>query len=206
MLSITVCKHWLAISKASWDNLNSLNTDTRDWGMKKKINDKNFKTIFSNILDRCGNFLTHLEILSADSPYDYVKVDLPISNIIVAKCPNIQDIDIEYSILADYVRSEEVETIKPIFDKVKKFRCSFRNIIDKKCVEDLFSLNNKMESLDISFREGTDVTVLNALPYKTMRELTIGFYSYDIPFYQIFQVSLFLIFEMILLHPNTHLY
>ena len=116
-----------------------LSDDQKAWG-KKKICNNDFKRIFGSILKRCGPFLRHLI-------FEYREVDSAIVDLVRRECPHLQDIDITSHC---YIRDKEsVEMIKPIFCKIKKLNCWIWNEVMDGDLEELFSVNDKLEELNI---------------------------------------------------------
>ena len=165
----------------SWMHVKCLNTDPEFWGMKNtsvSYSDFNEKH-FESVLKRCGRFLKNLD-------FDNCKVNKNIVDLIRRECPNLKNIDFDdcYQIY----KKNDIEDIKPIFNKVKKFNAEFQCKVTDKDLKNLFSTNDKLEYLNLNFcRKVYTSTFLDALPYETLKELII--YSY-IPLNRIFQVSI----------------
>ena len=161
----------------SWMYFKSLNDDPELWGIKKTPL-SNFTTCFKRVLKRCGRFLTHLV-------FETCKVNNDIVNLVRRECPNLQDIDFSNDSITN---KNYIQDIKSIFDKAKKCIFAFDFKVTDEDLKTLFSLNDKLEYLDIYFIEDShSFTFLNELPHETIRELII--FS-DISLNRIIQVSL----------------
>ena len=142
-------------------------------------NSKNFKIMFVDVLKRCGKFLTRLVI-------NLSTVDSEILNLLKKKCPNLQDIDIIFR--QDLKNKKDVETLKPIFDKVNCFNCLIGKEIRDKDLKCLFSRNNKLVCFRIYLHYKETCTYFESLPHETIRELQI--WSIGTSFDRICDVSL----------------
>ena len=151
----------------SWYHLKSL--DTRDWQsiLDKKDNNDNLNIIFKNVLKRCGRFLAHLQV---DIPYQS-KWDSEIVDMILKECTNLKDVDIGYQ---TFISQDDIEVIKPIFDKVTKLYCSIdESDIKDEDLEGLFTINKKLEHFEMITNEKVTSNVLNVLPCDTIRNLAL---------------------------------
>ena len=170
-LLFTVCKRWNRIGKMSWCNFNkTLNLDTVIWGSINKNKSGQLKCMMlENLLRRCGKFLTQI-IGFFDVKFE--NQENKFLNTIKKECPNLKTLDMDYCFFDD----ESIRNLKPIFKKIKRFRCSIMNEYcenDQK-LKDLFSQNSILESLDVVWENDfSDVSgdFINAIPYQTIKEL-----------------------------------
>ena len=155
----------------SWNSVKTLNTHPETWGMWKRdyFKTRRHQIMLKNILKRCGRFLTYIVY---DKGYNYERLlNKNIVSLIKKSCPNLQVIDIPSQRCRDI---NDIRTIVPIFDKVKKFEIMCLNIVDNDNLKYLFSLNNQLESLNITFKITIHTNFLDVLPHKTMKELEIN--------------------------------
>ena len=146
--------------------------------MKKQFCHSGFKIIFEKILQRCGRFLKYLVF----NGYD---IDNDIAVSVKRNCPHLQDIDL---INHKYYDKDILLVLKPIFDKVKKFNCAIMDEVTDRELHTLFSMNNKLESLQIfSWMDPDTYTFWDELPCETLREFMI---ESDEPLQRICHVSL----------------
>ena len=145
-----MCKNWEAISNSyySWSDLKSLNVNPVSWGVRKKISHSDFKIMLESALKRCGRFLMHLVF-----DVGIYKVDNDILNLVRRECPNLQDIELTNH---QSYNPNDVQAVKSVFDKVKKFKCSFEDEVTVGDLEDLFSVNEKLECLCIRLINSSD--------------------------------------------------
>ena len=124
--------------------------------------------MFQSLLKKCGRFLSKLVVNRAEGD----NVDNEILHTIRRECPNIQEIDIG---LHEIRGKNDIETIKPIFSKLKKFYLSIdkRDIFDEDLIE-LFKLNKNIEVLDLFLNKRLTIDILYALPCETIRELLLS--------------------------------
>ena len=147
--------------------------------MKKQISKSDFRIIFKKILERCGRFLKYLV-------FEVSIVDKDIVDSVTRNCPHLQDIDLIK--LQYYFGEDSLSSLKPIFDKVKKFNCAIGWGVTDGDLQTLFAMNKKLESLQIySWTDPDTYTFLDELPCETLREFTI---KSKVPFQRICQVSL----------------
>ena len=138
--------------------------------------------MFEDVLKRCGRFLTKID-------FDYRnEVNDANVNTIRRECPNLQDIDLNCQ---SFWSRNEIETVIPVFNKVKKFNCRFLYAVSNKDLKELFLLNDGLESLDIYFRMGIQFSIFDFLPNETIKELLI---NYEKNVHRICKVSTVLIF------------
>ena len=140
--------------------------------------------MFLSILKRCGRYLTELILI-----YGHM-LDEELVNMITKYCPQIQYID-----LKDYYtfNKADIETVKPIFNLFRTFNCSLRGMSNKESKK-LFSLNKKLECLEINCNEALNGSFLFSLSRETMKELVLTT-SQSIPFDRICHVSIETFYE-----------
>ena len=171
---------------SSWSCLKSLDTDVKTWGINKNIYGDGYKMIFESLLKRCGRYLTKLIVDSYSDSQKCIKVDNHIVNMIRRYCLYLQEINIGFR---SFESKDEVETIKPIFNKMKKIECIFWYNVSNEELKEFFSLNSQLEYLSI-YLEMTmlDMDFFDTLP-QTITKLTIR--MRNVPLHRICHVSLF---------------
>ena len=127
----------------SWTDFSSLSSNPENWGMKKRLLSGPFKIAFECVLRRCGRFLKHLVF---DDYFVDIYIDSDIIKFVRRECPNLQDIHVKRC--KCIMNREEIRNIKPIFNKVTKFNCTFEKL-GLRDLDDLFSVNDKLIELKI---------------------------------------------------------
>lgn len=138
------------------------------------VSDSHFEYMFENLLKICGRFLKELDFSSDFIPGDDNRLNERTVSSILKLCPNLQSIDIGNLCFQEEI---PIETIKPIFSKVKKFHCTIgidEYVVSDDDLKNLFLLNEKLESLEISCYESMSGNFLEGLPRETLRELIIN--------------------------------
>ena len=190
ILEFLVCKNWKIVSRKSWCHLKSLNVSKEIREIKNSTfnwDNKDSLIILENILERCGRFVSEInfELLRV---CDYYKRTLrKIKNIIFKKCSNIQVIEIGNQFIT---RKRDILVLKPIFNKLKK--CHFSIVgddISDADLQDLFSLNTKMEHCRIYFSVNISANVLYSLPCETIKSLEILSSAPYVPLHTVCRVS-----------------
>ena len=174
-----MCKRWQLISNMSWTHMKFLNDDPDLWGMTLgDFNYKEYNKNFESVIKICGRFLTHIDLSKF--------LNQGVLNLIKTECPNVQNID--FNDCYYWVnKKNDIEDIKPIFNKVRKFKANFRFRVTDEDLKIFFSMNDKLEYLNLCLdRDLSTFTFLDALPHKTLRELII---HADIPLHIISHVS-----------------
>ena len=150
----------------SWSNITYLDTFTRRWGMKKNFSyGVNFEIMFENVMKRCGRFLTKIAF-----EHDSHVNDANVSTMTM-ECPKLQDIDLNWCVFRS---RNEIDTIIPVFKKVKKFDCNFWYAVSNEDLKELFLLNDSLECLKLDFDEEINFSIFDFLPNETIKELAIN--------------------------------
>ena len=153
--------------------------------MKENIiySNKTIEKLLNILLKRCARFVSNL-VFDQDR-------DIKILSMVFKKCSNLEEIDLDTLV---FCYKEHIEIIKPIFEKIKKFKWIIHlNDIDDEDLKSLFSLNKKLESLEINPNDSVNGAFLDTLPKETVKELIFEFAS-PIAFNKICHVRIIITF------------
>ena len=108
---------------------------------------------------------------------------------LLKECPNLKDVEIGH---LTFESQNDIEIIKPIFDKVTKLNLSINESdINDEDLKGLLAINKQLEYFDVSnSNEKITANVLHALPCGTIRKLVLTVFEESILFLSDFHVSM----------------
>lgn len=154
--------------------MKSLNASKEIRAIKKNFSNywdnKNSRIFLKNILNRCGRFLSEL-ILEINILEVHETAMKRLTTAINRRCSKTLVIEIGHQTIKS---KRELQMLKPIFKKFKKCDFEIQGLeVEDADLEDLFSLNTKMEHCRIYFSANISTYVLYALPWETIKNLEI---------------------------------
>ena len=164
--------------------MKQIQLNKENFGLKKiELSKAEFISVFECVLEKCGQFVTHINL----EEYDEDGFNEEFVNIITKKCPNLQDIDVGYQ---NFYDERKIDVLMPIVDKLKRLDCNFDDGDDTNDEDlgNLLLLNEKLEFFSISSNEVLNGTFLDAIRGDSIKELIIS-HGGNISFHLICRVS-----------------